>query len=254
MRLTIVGSGTIAPHYARVSAGHWIEAGPVRLLLDCGNGVVHRLAALGLAWPSITHLAITHFHVDHVGDVAGLIGALQWGQIPPRHEPLAVIGPVGTLALLERLAAVHGPWVRTPEFAVAVRELEAGSSMALAPGIELAARAVPHTAESVAYSVRSGRARVVFTGDTGYDEGLADWAAGCDVLLAECSLPEPLAIPEHLTPRTAGELAARARPGRLVLTHFYPPVEHDDIAALVGARWDGPVVLARDGTTLDIEE
>jgi ribonuclease BN (tRNA processing enzyme) len=94
----------------------------------------------------------------------------------------------------------------------------------------------------------------VYTGDTGYDDGLAAWAAGCDVLLAECSLPGSLSLPEHLTPETVGALAAGARPGRLVLTHFYPPVEREDIASIVGLRWNGPVVLAHDGAALDIEE
>lgn len=244
----------MAPHASRVSAAHWVEAGPVRALFDCGNGTVHRLAALGVPWPSITHLVITHFHVDHVGDVAGLIGALRWGQLPARSEPLMVVGPQGTAALFDLLAAAHGVWVRDPGYEVRVQELSPGESLTLAPNVTLECRSVPHTPESVAYSVRSGRARLVYTGDTGYDEGLADWAAGCDVLLAECSLPDSLAIPEHLTPDTAGALAARARPGRLVLTHFYPPVEHDDIAAGVGARWNGPVVLAQDGTTLEIEE
>jgi ribonuclease BN (tRNA processing enzyme) len=40
----------------------------------------------------------------------------------------------------------------------------------------------------------------------------------------------------------------------LVLTHFYPPVEHEDIPSLVRERWPGPVVLARDGTVIEIEE
>ena len=254
MRLTVVGSGTVAPHAARVAAAHWIEAGPARLLLDCGSGAVHGLARLGMAWPSLTHVAVTHFHIDHVGDLAALIAALRWGQLPPRHEPLLLIGPVGTEAWLGRLAAVHGDWVSRPGYDVVVCELLPNIAFAIAPGVEIVARAVPHTRESVAYSVTSGRARVVYTGDTAYDEGLAAWAAGCDVLLAECSLPSSLAIPEHLTPDTAGALAARANPGRLLLTHFYPPVEHEDIPAIVASHWSGPVVLARDGTALEIEE
>ncbi len=113
---------------------------------------------------------------------------------------------------------------------------------------------VPHTPESVAYSISSPRARLVYTGDTAYDDALADWAARCDVLLTECSLPAALAIPEHLTPESAGALAARAQPGRLVLTHFYPPVEVEDIPSLVRTRWPGPLMLAQDGTVIDLQE
>jgi ribonuclease BN (tRNA processing enzyme) len=106
----------------------------------------------------------------------------------------------------------------------------------------------------VAYSIAGERARIVYTGDTSYSDALADWAAGCDVLLMECSLPAAFAVAQHLTPESAGALAARAEPGRLVLTHFYPPVEHEDIPSLVHGRWPGPLVLARDGTVVEIED
>lgn len=254
MRVTVVGSGTLAPHATRGSPAHWVEAGGVRVLLDCGSGAVHRMAALGVPWHAVTHVALTHFHVDHVGDVPALIGALQWGQLPPRATPLTLIGPAGVAEWLERLAATHGDWVARPPYGITVIESAEGEPVALAAGVSLSSRPVPHTAESVAYSLTCGRARLVYTGDTAYDDGLADWAAGCDVLLAECSLPRSLSIPEHLTPETAGALAARAAPRRLVLTHFYPPVEREDIASIVGARWNGPLVLADDGTALDIEE
>ena len=51
-----------------------------------------------------------------------------------------------------------------------------------------------------------------------------------------------MALPMHLTPRQCGALAAIARPKRLVLTHFYPPVEAVDIAGQVAAQFDGTVV------------
>ncbi len=120
--------------------------------------------------------------------------------------------------------------------------------------VTVSAFPVPHTPESVAYSISRGTARLIYTGDTGYDDALADWAHGCTVLLTECSLPEAMAIPEHLTPERAGALAARVAPGHLVLTHFYPPVLTEDIAALVGTRWAGPLTLAADGTVLELEE
>lgn len=264
MRLTVVGSGTAAPHPKRVCAAHLVESGDVRLLLDCGNGVTHRLATLGIPWNAITHVAITHFDYDHVADLPALIVALQWGQLPPRAEPLTVIGPVGLRTWLEKLAEPLGSWLLAPGgYEVRVVELAPRAELALSPKatsrsptrpLALSTCAVPHRPESMAYSVARAGARLVYTGDTGYDEALADWAANCSVLLAECSLPTALAIPEHLTPETVGALAARARPGKLVLTHFYPPVEREDIRALVGSRWSGPVVLADDGTVIEIED
>src|SRR6476660_9002058 len=69
MRLTTVGTGTAAPSAGRVQSGHVIDVGDVHLLMDCGSGVATRLADVAYPWQTITHLAITHFHADHVVDL-----------------------------------------------------------------------------------------------------------------------------------------------------------------------------------------
>lgn len=252
MRLTTIGTGTSAPHPTRVAAAHLVETGTVRLLLDCGSGAVHRMAALGIRWQDITHVALTHFHADHVADVVMLLMAWRWGQLPPRDTPVTMYGPAGTGALMERLAAAYGDWVLAPGFPLTVRDLASDEIVRLGTDIELSALPVPHTSESVAYSVRAEGKRLVYTGDTGVDAALPVWAHDCDVLLAECSLPDAMAVASHLTPRQAGALADMAHARRLVLTHFYPPVESVDIAAEVAERYAGPVVLATDGWFIDI--
>lgn len=251
MRLTTIGTGTAAPHPQRVAAAHLVEAGSVSLLLDCGAGAVQRMAWLGLRWQDITHVALTHFHADHVSDLVMLIMGWRWGQLPARSAPLTLYGPVGTGELLERLAALYGAWMLAPGFPLTVREIAPGELIRLPDDVTLSATPVPHTAESVAYSVVQGATRIVYTGDTGYDEALADWATGCTLLLAECSLPDDMAIREHLTPRQVGAVAARAQAHRLVLTHFYPPVETVDILGEVAETYAGPVVLATDGFSIE---
>lgn len=222
--------------------------------MDCGSGVVHRMAALGIDWMGITHLAITHFHPDHVSDVPNLIQAWRYGAIPPRSLPLTIIGPPGTDSLLARLADLFGAWVKSPGFPLEVVELAPDSALSLPDNVELSAHKVPHTEESVAYSVSRERARIVYTGDTGVGATLGPWANGCNVLLAECSLPEELAIPSHLTPARVGALAAEALPGLLALTHFYPPVEAVDIRAVIQERFGGKVELTTDGWKIEIED
>lgn len=251
MKLTTIGTGTAAPHATRVSAAHLVESGAVRLLLDCGSGAVHRMAALGVSWSSITHVAITHFHADHIADLPLLIMGWRWGQLPPRREPVTLIGPAGTGALIERMATVYGGWMLAPGFPLTVREIAPDEVLRLAGAVALTAQPVPHTAESVAYSVHDGERRLVYTGDTGVSEPLGAWATACDLLLAECSLPDAMALREHLTPRQAGQLAAQAAAGRLVLTHFYPPVETVDIRGEVAEYYTGPTVLATDGWSIE---
>jgi ribonuclease BN (tRNA processing enzyme) len=252
LRLTTVGTGTVAPHPSRVASGHLLQAGDVTLLIDCGSGVVHRLAALGLPWTAITHVALTHFHADHIADLAPLCYAFRHGQRPPRRAPLTVLGPPGTRDLLDRLALVYGTWLHALGYPLEVVELARDGSSSLGSGVTLETQPVPHTPESVAYCVRVGTRRVVVTGDTGFSEPVARWAAGCDLLLTECSLPDGLAIPSHLTPRDAGRMAAIAQPRHLVLTHFYPPVETDDLLDQVAAQFDGVVTLATDGWSIDL--
>ena len=230
MRLTTLGTGTASPS-RRVNSGHLVEAGEVTLLMDCGSGVAHRMGTLGANWLGITHLALTHFHPDHTLDLTTLFFAWRYGTLPPRSAPLVILGPEGTVRLIEQFAAIYGDTVRAPGFPVTVREMAPGERVELGDGVTLEARKVPHTAESVAYSIERGKARLVFTGDTAFDTTLAEWAHGCSLLLAECSLPE-----------------------RLVLTHFYPPVEEEEIREIIALRYWGEVVLAVDGWSTDIEE
>ena len=252
MRLTTVGTGTAAPVPGRVQAGHLVESGAVRMLLDCGSGVSFRLAALGIEWQSITHVALTHFHADHVLDLPTLLTAWRYGMLPPRTAPLEIIGPSGTATLVDRMTETLGISWRSYGFPVTIREMAPGDRMAIGEELTIACRSVPHTAESVAYLIEGEGRRLVYTGDTGYDETLGTWAAGCDVLLSECSLPASMAMPTHLTPEQAGAIAKIAAPGLLALTHLYPPLEQVDVPAAVAANFQGPVVVCHDGWSTEL--
>src|SRR5262245_12890648 len=231
MRLTVIGTGTVVPSARRSSAAYWLEAGEVRLLMDCGPGTLHRCGALGLPWASATHVAISHYHIDHWGDLPAFLFAGRWGTLPPRSAPLTLVGPAGFRNRLTVLAGALGDWVLDPGYPLVVREIVPGGPVELAPGVTLDAQRTPtHTAESLAFAVRAGGACLVYTGDTGVDEALGKWAKGCDVLVAECSLPDGQGISIHLTPTQAAALARTAGARRLVLSHFYPQIEGTDPA------------------------
>ncbi|HEY7567215.1 MAG TPA: ribonuclease Z [Gemmatimonadaceae bacterium] len=257
MRVTVLGTAGASPYADRVQTGVLVDAAPVRLLIDCGSGITHRLAALDHAWKDITHVALTHFHSDHTIDFVALIVAWKWGQLPQRTEPLTLIGPIGVGAFVQRLTELYNePFSQLP-FPIEIRELTPGIPSELRPqtsDLAIEALKVPHSAESVAYSVSGGGSRFVFSGDTGHDEAFAKWAAGSDLLLLECSLPDEFAIPMHLTPRQCGALAAIAQPKLLALTHFYPPVENVDIRGQVAESFDGAIALCGDGWSWSAEE
>lgn len=246
MQLTVLGTGTIAFSPNRSCSGYYVEAGNAKLLMDCGSGTSRRLAELQIAWQDITHVALSHFHIDHHQDLPSILFAWKYGQLPPRSAPVDVIGPVGTTALLERLAGAYGDWVLQPGYDVRVTEIAPGGTYDLG-GAMLSCTKVPHTPESIAYSIIEGSHRLVYSGDTGFDPAFAAWAHQCDLLVLECSLPESMAIVEHLTPEQCGEIARLAEPRRLALTHLYPPVEAVDVAAIVAAKFGGSLVIAHDG-------
>jgi ribonuclease BN (tRNA processing enzyme) len=252
LALVTVGTGTVTPHPMRTSAAHWVAADDVRLLLDCGAGTLHGLARCGLPWTDLTHVAITHFHQDHLGELPALLFAMKYGALAPRAAPLVLLGPAGFRDALARIAAAFGDWVTAPGWPLDVVEVAPGTPLTLAAEVSLAAHRTPHTPESLAYAVATSARRLVYTGDTGPSDALGDWAAGCDLLLAECSLPEAMALDIHLTPAGAGRLAARANAKSLVLTHLYPPVEAVDIVAEVRRSYAGPVTVAHDGARFDL--
>ena len=252
MDLVTVGTGTVAPSATRTCACHWVARGDVRMLLDCGAGTLHRLAEFGLPWHQVSHVVLSHFHPDHWGELPMLVYALKYTTVPPRSEPLVILGPPGVVQHMRAVAEGFGSWLLDPGFPIGILDVRDGEPFPLGADFSLETFPVPHTTESVALSLVAPEGRLVYTGDTGPSSELARWATGCDLLLAECSLPESMALDSHLTPERAGDLAQEAKAKRLVLTHFYPPVETSDPAKLAGKRFTGPVTAARDGDRFTI--
>jgi ribonuclease BN (tRNA processing enzyme) len=253
LTLRILGSGTVAPSPTRTSAAYWVETGDVRLLMDCGAGTLHRAAAFGIPWHTVTHIALTHFHADHWGELPAYLFALKWGVEPARTAPLRLLAPRGIRERLGHLARALDTWVLEPGYPLEIVELEPGIAVALSDEVQLETHRTPHTDESLALAVRRGSARLVYTGDTGTSSELAGWARGCQLLLAECSLPDNRALAIHLTPSQAGRLAREAGAKSLVLTHFYPPVDVRDAVRVAAAAFGGPVTAAEDGDRFLIE-
>ncbi|HEX6558574.1 MAG TPA: MBL fold metallo-hydrolase [Longimicrobiales bacterium] len=252
MRLTIVGCGTAAPDPERVAASFFLEVAGLKLLMDCGPGALHHLARFGLEWPRITHLLITHFHNDHVGDVPALFFAWRWGMMPARSAPLHVLAPRGMARKLKHMANAMGQHVREPGFAVTVDELVGEEHRLLGDVVHVKTLRTPHTAESIAFRIDTPDGSVGYTGDTGYSEQLSAFLSRVDLLIMECSLPDELAMDTHLTPSSAARMAQQANPGALVLTHAYPQLDRRTLADVVAScGWTGDTVIAEDGMIIE---
>ena len=64
------------------------------MLLDCGAGVLAKLRELE-DWPRIDAICLTHFHLDHWGDVVPWVWALWFGPAAEQPRPDLWVPPGG---------------------------------------------------------------------------------------------------------------------------------------------------------------
>ena len=254
MRVTVIGSGTLLPNDLQRSPAHLVEYGRHKILLDCGPGSVHGLDRDGREWRAISHVAVTHFHTDHMGDLPALLWAWTHGAGPWRAMRRTVVGPRGMRRILETMSAAYGDHVLEPGSPLEVVELEPGECRELGSGaIALRAHGTVHTGESLAFRLDGGGRAIGYTGDTGAHPPLGSFFAGVDLLISECSVPDGLPQRNHLSPSQVADLAVAAGVRRLVLTHMYPAVDPDEAVALIrAAGFNGAVDVGRDGLVREL--
>jgi ribonuclease BN (tRNA processing enzyme) len=106
---------------------------------------------------------------------------------------------------------------------------------------------VNHPVPAYAISVSVGDRTLVYSGDTGETEALVSLAHNADVLLCEATFgPEDAYVPDlHLTGKQAGEYAAQAGVGRLIVTHVPPWHSREVAVAEAASAFTGPVEAAQ---------
>lgn len=252
MKLTIIGSGTAVPSGERNSAGFFVETSDARVMMDCGAGTVHALARFGIAWEEMTHLFISHFHVDHCGELASLMFAFKWGMQNARSEKLTIIGPVGLDRVIEGFKHSFSENLFSPKFPLEVRLLAPGESLQLGKDTRLSVAKTPHTDESLAVRVESSGHSICYTGDTEYSDDLPAFFHRADVLISECSFRERREGVRHLSISDAARMAAKSEAARLIATHFYFDFDEAELKRELERDYSGEVMIARDGMTVEL--
>ena len=234
--------------------GFWLERTGVSLLTDCGSGTLRTLARLGLRWEEVSHVLLTHFHTDHVAELAPLLFALKHGVEAVRIQPLVILGPQGLRRHLSFLSKAHGAYVEDPGFPLEVVELSpAGPWTSDNGAFRLRSYATNHTENSLAYRVETEDGTVGFTGDTGPDPALGAFMEGVQLLVAECSHPDGQGMDTHLTPSELAALGSRAGPELLVNVHAYPPLDPERVPDLLRrAGYTGGAEAGRDGMVIRV--
>jgi ribonuclease BN (tRNA processing enzyme) len=259
MRVTFLGTGSAMPTGERFQTGLLVESGDRRLLVDCGSGALHGLAATDVGYEGIDAVLLTHHHLDHVSDLMPLLKA-RWlaGETGDDGGALPIVGPPGTPDLVEGLFDVHD--YMQDRLELDVRAVEPGS-FAVA-GVPVEAMETRHSMYCLAYRLSAPGAATgdgdggdfTYSGDSEAFEGLAAFADGSSVLAHDCSFPDEVDVSNHPTPSQLGDALAGHAFGTVYLTHLYPHTDgkHEEMLASIHERYDGDVRFARDGLTVEV--
>jgi ribonuclease BN (tRNA processing enzyme) len=256
MRLTVLGCSGSVPTAGAAASGYLLTSGTTRLVLDLGNGT---LAQLGLSLDpfDVDALVFSHLHADHCADFPALTVYRRYHPDPP-HDPrrrrLPVYAPDDAA---ERFAKMYAPCA--DELASTdlsdVHDFRSVSAGPIRVGpFTLTAVPVAHPCPAYGLRISAGGRAVAYTGDTGPVGTLRELADGADAVLAEATWTDARDRPEgvHLSGSQAGELAASAGTGRLLLTHIAPWTAPDDVLAEARAVFSGEATAVRQGETYEI--
>jgi len=254
--VTILGSGTCVPSLKRSSCSVLMQVGTSKLLFDSGPGTMRRLLEAHTTIFEISHIFYSHFHPDHSGEFVPFIFATKYPDNSRRTTPLTVAGGWGFLDFYEGLKTAYGRWIELAPQQLSI--IEFGNQRTDSRQFEeftVETAPVAHSQESIAYRITGpDRCSVVYTGDTDYSETIIDLARNTDLFICECALPDRFRVKGHLTPSLAGDLATKAGVRRMVLTHFYPECDKEDIAAECRKTYSGPLILAEDLMQIEVRK
>jgi ribonuclease BN (tRNA processing enzyme) len=189
-------------------------------LLDCGPGVLPRLREQE-GWPKVDAIVITHFHLDHWGDLVPWTFGSMFG--PGRDVPAPVLWlPPGGKRELEEFGERLGFAGMFDAFAI--REYGEGEPFE-ADGLTITPIRVPHyQLKTYALRVSDGKTTLAYSGDSAPSPHLAEVGRDADLFLCEATLAESReggadGLRGHLSAEEAIEAFRQSGAKRLVIIH-----------------------------------
>ncbi|GAA2566620.1 MBL fold metallo-hydrolase [Pseudonocardia hydrocarbonoxydans] len=246
MRLVVLGCSGSGPGPYSPASGYLVEAGDLRVVLDLGNGTLGALQRHLDPW-LLDAVAFSHLHPDHCADFTALVVHRRYHPFPPAQvRRLPVYAPAEAP---DRFAAAYAPDAaeRAETDLSDAFDFRPHTAVTAIGDLVLRTAPVDHPCDAYALRVEHAGRSLVYSGDTGPTDALVELARGADVLLCEATWPHVTPVWDepppgvHLSGRQAGEHAAAAGVGRLLLTHVPPWFDAAELAAEAKAAFGGPV-------------
>lgn len=242
VELVVLGTAASIPNEDHENTHLAVVSEEGALLIDCASTPAVRLAQAGISLNQVTDLILTHFHPDHVSGVPLLLMNM-W--LSGRKRPLHIYGLHHCLTRVEDMMGFYD-WENWPNFfPVAFHRLPEDEGMVVLekPELRVFSSPVQHMIPTLGLRIEAADGMTAaYTCDTEPCPEVARLAEGADVLLHEAT---GLSV-GHSSPRQAGEVAANARVGRLLLIHYPPDEVGPEMVAEAKEAFAGDVVVAED--------
>jgi ribonuclease Z len=168
VRVIFLGTGGSMPSPKRNVTAVALQVGPEIILFDCGEGTQRQFMLSSASFMKVSSVFITHLHGDHFLGLPALIQSMAFSG---RTEPLSVLGPEGTIALVRSLLCLG---YFTSTFDIEAMEMKDGDK-ADYPGFQVTAVRTEHTVPSLGYVLeeneRPGRFQLDKAMELGVPEG-----------------------------------------------------------------------------------
>jgi ribonuclease BN (tRNA processing enzyme) len=221
VQISVIGSSPAWPNPGGAHSGYLFEVAGKRLLVDCGPGTLARLREQEI-WPRVDSIVITHFHLDHWGDLVPWVWGSFYlranGERPGQPQLFVHHGGRSHLELLGTRLGFPDMFER----AFVLHEYEDETPF-VTSGFEVTPLRLPHyTLETYGFRVACEGRTVAYSGDSAPSERLVELARDADLFICESTLEHGDADGEprgHLSAEEAIDAHTRSGAKRLLLTH-----------------------------------
>jgi ribonuclease BN (tRNA processing enzyme) len=233
MRLLVLGCDGSWTGPGGAGSGYLVSAGGTRILLDAGPGTFANLQR----WidpATIDAVVISHHHPDHWTDLYPLI----------THDRFVLEGRRVPLFAAAALAEATD-LARAPE--VEWHAVTSGDTVEIGT-LACTFRRTEHTFETLAVRVEGSGRALGYSADSGPEWPLTELGTDLDLALCEATYTADFeGTAQHMSGRQAGAQAKKAGAKRLVITHRWPTIAAQAVAAEARDAFGMPVEQAAIG-------